>query len=140
MRASNGHPAPYGVKYWEIGNEIYGKWEKGHCDAETYAARYLEFRKAMKAVDADIQLFAVGHTDAGWNREAVEDGENGFLFTPGDTEGLARAIRTLFSDTGLLARVGERNRQKAFASFDVGETVRKTEAVYLPLVESRSKR
>jgi len=71
MRAANGHPAPYGVKFWEIGNEIYGKWEKGHCDAESYAAKYLEFRKAMKAVDGDIELLAVGHTDAEWNRAVL---------------------------------------------------------------------
>ena len=37
MRASNGHPEPYGVKYWEIGNEIWGDWVRGHSDAATYA-------------------------------------------------------------------------------------------------------
>ncbi|WP_252736689.1 MULTISPECIES: hypothetical protein [unclassified Psychrosphaera] len=26
-RAKNGHPKPYGIKYWEIGNEVYGNWE-----------------------------------------------------------------------------------------------------------------
>ncbi|WP_153886379.1 hypothetical protein [Aliiglaciecola lipolytica] len=27
VRADNGHPEPYGIKYWEIGNEVYGNWE-----------------------------------------------------------------------------------------------------------------
>ena len=27
VRAANGHPEPYGIKYWEIGNEVYGNWE-----------------------------------------------------------------------------------------------------------------
>ena len=27
VRADNGHPQPYDVKYWEIGNELYGTWE-----------------------------------------------------------------------------------------------------------------
>lgn len=26
-RAKNGHPEPYGIQYWEIGNEVYGNWE-----------------------------------------------------------------------------------------------------------------
>ncbi|WP_017446747.1 hypothetical protein [Gayadomonas joobiniege] len=27
VRAKNGHPEPYNIKYWEIGNEVYGNWE-----------------------------------------------------------------------------------------------------------------
>lgn len=27
VRAQNGHPEPYNIKYWEIGNEVYGNWE-----------------------------------------------------------------------------------------------------------------
>ena len=27
VRARNGHLEPYGIKYWEIGNEVYGNWE-----------------------------------------------------------------------------------------------------------------
>lgn len=27
VRATNGHPAPYNITYWEIGNEVYGNWE-----------------------------------------------------------------------------------------------------------------
>jgi len=40
LRAKNGHPEPYGVKYWEIGNELYGNWQIGHCTAEEYAERH----------------------------------------------------------------------------------------------------
>jgi len=32
MRARNGHPAPYHVKFWNIGNEPYGPWELGRTD------------------------------------------------------------------------------------------------------------
>lgn len=71
LRAKNGNPEPYNVRYWEIGNEIYGDWETGHCDAKTYAQKYLEFRKAMKAADPSIEMLAVGHTDMAWNREVL---------------------------------------------------------------------
>ena len=30
QRAANGHAEPYGVKYWNIGNEMYGHWQMGH--------------------------------------------------------------------------------------------------------------
>ena len=31
LRAQNGHPEPYNVKYWEIGNESYGPDPTGSC-------------------------------------------------------------------------------------------------------------
>jgi alpha-N-arabinofuranosidase len=60
MRAENGHPEPYNVKTWFVGNEQFGNWQDGHVDAETYARRYLEFSKAMLAVDPNLYLPAVG--------------------------------------------------------------------------------
>ena len=60
MRAANGHPEPYGVRYWSIGNETYGHWQLGHVDAETYARRFVEFAAAMRAVDPEIMLVGVG--------------------------------------------------------------------------------
>lgn len=29
LRAANGHPQPYGVKLWGIGNEMWGEWQFG---------------------------------------------------------------------------------------------------------------
>ncbi|MBM3265951.1 MAG: hypothetical protein FJY97_21380, partial [candidate division Zixibacteria bacterium] len=69
-RAANGHPQPYDIRYWEIGNELYGEWQIGHSTAETYAERYLAFRKAMLEADPTIQIIANGH-DAAWNEHLV---------------------------------------------------------------------
>ena len=30
MRAENGHPEPFNVRLWTIGNEMYGAWQYGH--------------------------------------------------------------------------------------------------------------
>ncbi len=60
MRAANGHPAPYGVRQWELGNEIFGDWVRGHVTAEQYAEAALRYARAMRAVDPDIRLIAVG--------------------------------------------------------------------------------
>ncbi len=60
LRAENGHPEPYGIRYWDIGNEIFGDWEIGHSSAEDYADRYLEFYHAMKAKDESIVFMVCG--------------------------------------------------------------------------------
>ena len=77
MRAANGHPAPFGVKFWEVGNEIWGDWVRGHSDAETYARNYKRYAQAMRAVDPSIKLIAVGDNDMKWNRTVLRAaGEN----------------------------------------------------------------
>ncbi|MDD5223155.1 MAG: alpha-L-arabinofuranosidase C-terminal domain-containing protein [bacterium] len=78
LRLRNGHPSPYGVKLWGIGNEIFGAWETGHQDAAPYADRFLEFAREMKAVDPEIELVAVGCLPGyltcpeGWNRTVLD--------------------------------------------------------------------
>ena len=48
-RAASGHAAPYGVKYWQVGNEL---------GDEAYQKGLASFCKAMKAVDPGIKLMA----------------------------------------------------------------------------------
>jgi len=69
-RALNGRPEPYNVRFWEIGNELYGKWQIGCCGATEYAKRYGEFTRAMRSVDPGIRFIANGH-EADWNAEVV---------------------------------------------------------------------
>jgi alpha-N-arabinofuranosidase len=71
LRARNGHPEPYRVKYWEIGNEIWGDWVRGHSNAETYARNLNRYVNAMRAVDPSIQVIAVGDNDMAWNRTVL---------------------------------------------------------------------
>lgn len=71
MRARNGHAEPYNVKYWEIGNEIWGDWVRGHSDAETYARNFNRYRQAMLLVDPTIKFIAVGDNDMKWNRTVL---------------------------------------------------------------------
>jgi alpha-L-arabinofuranosidase len=71
MRAANGHPEPYRVRYWEVGNEIFGDWVRGHTDAATYGRNYLRYERAMRTVDPTIELTAVGHEDMAWNRTVL---------------------------------------------------------------------
>ena len=73
MRARNGHPEPYRVRFWEIGNEIWGDWVRGHSDAATYARNLTRYVAALRAVDPGIEVIAVGDNDMAWNRTVLRE-------------------------------------------------------------------
>jgi alpha-L-arabinofuranosidase len=60
LRAKNGHPQPYKVEFWNIGNEPYGSWQLGHTFLKYFVIKHNEFAKAMRAVDPSITLLASG--------------------------------------------------------------------------------
>lgn len=51
LRAKNGHPTPYHVKYWEMDNETWRWFTK-----EEYAEYVRKYAEAMRSVDPDIQI------------------------------------------------------------------------------------
>ncbi|WP_367156015.1 alpha-L-arabinofuranosidase C-terminal domain-containing protein [Methylomonas sp. HYX-M1] len=69
LRAKNGNRQALGVRYFEIGNEIYSPNEPGHTSASNYAARVKDFAKAMKTVDPSIKVgvaLEASFTQAAW--------------------------------------------------------------------------
>jgi len=60
LRAANGHPRPWDVRLWGIGNEVYGRWQMGHRGAAAYAADAREHAEFMRRVDPSLELVAVG--------------------------------------------------------------------------------
>jgi alpha-N-arabinofuranosidase len=78
-RAANGHPQPYGVKLWCLGNEMDGPWQIGHCSAEEYASRAKEAARLMRAVDPSIETTACGSsatqlpTFADWDGRVLDN-------------------------------------------------------------------
>jgi hypothetical protein len=62
LRAANGHKEPYGVKYWELGNE------ETFPGFEDYARRVNAYSAAMKAIDPSIE---VGVISSGTGLDAV---------------------------------------------------------------------
>jgi len=71
MRAANGNAEPFHVHYWEIGNEIWGDWVRGHSDATTYANNLNRYVEKMKAVDPSIRIVATGDNNLEWNRTVL---------------------------------------------------------------------
>jgi len=106
------------VKYWEIGNEIYGAWhpqyEKyGKDGGHAYGKRAREFITAMKRVDPSIKVGVVGVIDGEWNANVLkytadvadaliihhypqhygEENDFGLLASPQDLEPIFARIR-----------------------------------------------
>src|SRR5579871_2952253 len=59
-RAANGHPQPYNVKFWGIGNEPWGNYQMGAMALDQYEIKHNLFAKAMRKVDPSIKLIAGG--------------------------------------------------------------------------------
>ncbi len=71
-RVKNGHSEPYGVRWWGVGNEMYGRWQLGHMQLRHYTLKHNEVVEAMRTVDPDLELIGVGalnHHDAGDKNE-----------------------------------------------------------------------
>jgi len=73
LRRQNGHEEPYNVKYWGLGNEMYGRWQIGALSAEDYVKKAIEFAKVMKWTDPSIQLVGCGESGwSDWDRAVIE--------------------------------------------------------------------
>lgn len=84
VNQSQTNPSLGTVRYWEVGNELYGRG--GASDAiamtpEAYAKRFVEFAAAMRAESSDIRVGAIGLENYGryqmnaysdWNRTVLE--------------------------------------------------------------------
>jgi len=60
LRAQNGRSRPFGIKWWAIGNEMYGDWQLGHMPLSDYVKKHRTVVDAMRAKDPTIRPIAVG--------------------------------------------------------------------------------
>ena len=73
LRRAHGYPEPHRVKYWGLGNEMWGPWQIGHCTAEDYVKKARHFAAVMKRTDPTIELIACGHNGfSGWDATVLE--------------------------------------------------------------------
>jgi alpha-L-arabinofuranosidase len=73
LRRQNGQEEPFGVKYWGLGNEMYGNWQIGALTAEEYVRKAREFAKVMRWTDPSIELVGCGLGGASdWDRVVVD--------------------------------------------------------------------
>ncbi|ODV87560.1 glycoside hydrolase family 51 protein [[Candida] arabinofermentans NRRL YB-2248] len=67
LRRKNGRDKPWNVKYWGLGNEMWGEWQICARSKEDYANLAFEWAKAIKVLDQKVQLISCGCT--GYNAE-----------------------------------------------------------------------
>jgi alpha-N-arabinofuranosidase len=73
LRRQNGHEEPYNVKYWGLGNEMYGPWQIGQLSAEDYVKKAIQFAKVMKWTDPSIKLVGCGESGwTAWDQTVIE--------------------------------------------------------------------
>ncbi len=70
LRAANGHAEPFNVKWYAVGNEMFGSWQLGNMPLEQYVQKHNDVAKAMLSVDKNAKLVAVGAADNrnGWDQ------------------------------------------------------------------------
>jgi glycosyltransferase involved in cell wall biosynthesis len=79
-------------------------------------------------------------SDVGGIREAVSDGENGFVIARGDASGFARALETLLTNEKLRNQMGRNGRRMFELRFTADHMLRQTfrvyqQAVHVPLID-----
>ena len=60
LRAENGSPEAFNIRYWAVGNEMYGSWQLGHMPLSEYVLKHNDMAKAIWAVDSTAKLIGVG--------------------------------------------------------------------------------
>jgi alpha-N-arabinofuranosidase len=72
-RRENGGDAPFGVRYWGLGNEMYGDWQVGALSAEEYVRTATRWARAIKMLDPDAVLVSCGMTGwSEWDRVVID--------------------------------------------------------------------
>ncbi|KAL2212069.1 alpha-N-arabinofuranosidase [Sarocladium strictum] len=74
LRRQNGHEEPYNVKYWALGNEIWGPWQVEQMTKEDYAKKAFQWAKALKLLDPTIELILCGKEGKdGWDYHVLKE-------------------------------------------------------------------
>lgn len=72
LRAEHGYPEPFDVQYWEIGNELYGRWQPHWTTPDGNVDRYKRFKRAIHDADPDVDVLACG-AHGEWNDRLVAE-------------------------------------------------------------------
>lgn len=76
LRAEYGHPEPYDVKYWGIGNTDDNVWHIAFNDPIEYARDFLKWRDALNKNQKNVKLIGLGlserHELPGWVEKCLD--------------------------------------------------------------------
>ena len=78
-------------------------------------------------------------SDVGGNREAIADGENGFVVPPRDSVELTNKLRLLIKDPKLRKKMGEKGRILYEQKFSFERMFRETNEIYNSILSKHKK-
>jgi alpha-N-arabinofuranosidase len=90
LRAENGRTRPFNVKWWCVGNEMWGNWQLGYMSLNHYVLKHNWVEQKMREVDPTIKTVASGDVGAGM---AAEENQQG----PGQRGGAGRGRQQSWS-------------------------------------------
>ncbi|KAM0344124.1 hypothetical protein ACHAPU_007845 [Fusarium lateritium] len=62
------------VKYWALGNEMWGAWQVGQMTKEDYAKKAYQWAKAIKLLDPSVELILCGETGhSTWDSYVIKE-------------------------------------------------------------------
>lgn len=70
LRAANGHPESFGVKWFAVGNEMFGDWQLGHMPLSEYVKKHNRVVDAMRKIDTKLEPIGVGAVGK-WSQEML---------------------------------------------------------------------
>lgn len=76
-------------------------------------------------------------TKVGGTPEVIRDGESGILVAPADSAAISRAIAQLLEAPDLRERLGQAAREKVAREYSIECLLRRTESLYIALLERR---
>jgi alpha-N-arabinofuranosidase len=82
MRVANGQAQPFGVKYWCVGNEMWGPWQLGFMQLKHYTFKHNLAAQAMWRADPSLQLVgsgALGHRNPKYDPDEKRGWTEGML-------------------------------------------------------------
>lgn len=65
QRVANGAEQPHDIRMWCLGNELDGPWQTGHKTGAEYGRLATETARAMRQLQPDLELIAVGSSGTG---------------------------------------------------------------------------
>jgi alpha-L-arabinofuranosidase len=72
-RRDNGRQEPYRVRYWGLGNEMYGDWQVGAMPAEDYVREATRWARAIRMLDPRAKLVSCGQDGwSDWDRVVID--------------------------------------------------------------------
>jgi alpha-N-arabinofuranosidase len=91
----NGHNEPYSVKYWCVGNEMFGPWQLGFMQLSHYTIKHNLVAAAMWKVDPTLILSAVGDIDQINAANDPEQAKSGTTWSKGMLQNCADSMSVI---------------------------------------------